>query len=64
MIVTYPDHTIRNIPDLIKTAKSRAEPLLCGVPGAGTPQHLLIEYFCASPASRSRSCRSAAATRR
>ncbi len=45
MIVTYPDHTIRNIPDLIKTAKSRSEPLLCGVPGAGTPQHLLIEYF-------------------
>ena len=45
MIVTYPDHTIRNIPDMIKTAKSRSEPLLCGVPGAGTPQHLLIEYF-------------------
>jgi tripartite-type tricarboxylate transporter receptor subunit TctC len=45
VIVTYPEHTIRNIPDLIKTAKSRAEPLLCGVPGAGTPQHLLTEYF-------------------
>ena len=45
MIVTYPDHTIRNIPDMIKTAKSRSEPLLCGVPGAGTPQHLLMEYF-------------------
>jgi len=45
MIVTYPDHKIRNIPDLIATAKSRAEPLLCGVPGAGTPQHLLMEYF-------------------
>ena len=37
--------TIRTIPDLIKTAKERSEPLLCGVPGAGTPQHLLIEYF-------------------
>ena len=37
--------TIRNIPDLIKTAKARSEPLLGGVPGAGTPQHLLIEYF-------------------
>lgn len=45
MIVTYPDHKIRNIPDLISTAKSRSEPLLCGVPGAGTPQHLLMEYF-------------------
>jgi tripartite-type tricarboxylate transporter receptor subunit TctC len=45
VIVTYADHTIRNIPDVIKTAKSRSEPLLCGVPGAGTPQHLLMEYF-------------------
>jgi tripartite-type tricarboxylate transporter receptor subunit TctC len=45
VIVTYPDHTIRNIPDVIKAAKERKEPLLCGVPGAGTPQHLLTEYF-------------------
>ncbi len=45
LIVTYPDHTIRNIADVIKTAKSRSESLLAGVPGAGTPQHLLMEYF-------------------
>ena len=45
MMVTYPDHTIRTIPDLIKVAKTRAEPLLGGVPGAGTPQHLMLEYF-------------------
>jgi tripartite-type tricarboxylate transporter receptor subunit TctC len=45
VIVTYPDHTIRNIPDVIKAAKTRKEPLLCGVPGAGTPQQLLMEYF-------------------
>lgn len=45
VIVTYPDHTIRNIPDVIKAAKTRSEPLLCGVPGAGTPQQLLTEYF-------------------
>jgi tripartite-type tricarboxylate transporter receptor subunit TctC len=45
VIVTHPEHTIRNIPDLIKLAKSRSEPLLGGVPGAGTPQYLLIEYF-------------------
>jgi len=45
VIVTYPDHTIRNMPDVIKAAKSRTTPLLCGVPGAGTPQHLLTEYF-------------------
>jgi tripartite-type tricarboxylate transporter receptor subunit TctC len=45
VIVTYPDHTIRNIPDLIKAAKERKEPILGGVPGAGTPQHLMLEYF-------------------
>ncbi len=45
VIVTHPGHTIRNIPDLIRTAKTRSEPILGGVPGAGTPQHLLIEYF-------------------
>lgn len=45
VLVTYPGHPIRNVADLIKTAKTRSEPLLCGVPGAGTPQHLLIEYF-------------------
>jgi tripartite-type tricarboxylate transporter receptor subunit TctC len=45
VIVTYPDHPIRNITDLIQAAKTRHEPVLGGVPGAGTPQHLLIEYF-------------------
>jgi tripartite-type tricarboxylate transporter receptor subunit TctC len=45
VIVTHPEHSIRNVPDLIKAAKTRTEPLLGGVPGAGTPQHLLIEYF-------------------
>jgi tripartite-type tricarboxylate transporter receptor subunit TctC len=45
MIVTYPGHPIRNVPDMIKIAKERKDPLLCGVPGAGTPQHLLIEYL-------------------
>ncbi len=45
VIVTHPAHAIRNIPDLIKTARERATPVLGGVPGQGTPQHLLIEYF-------------------
>jgi len=45
VVVTYPDHTIRSVPDLIKTARERNTPLLGGVPGQGTPQHLLIEYF-------------------
>jgi tripartite-type tricarboxylate transporter receptor subunit TctC len=45
VIVTHTEHPIRSVPDLVKTAKTNATPLLCGVPGAGTPQHLLIEYF-------------------
>jgi tripartite-type tricarboxylate transporter receptor subunit TctC len=45
VVVTHPEHPIRTVPDLIKAAKERGEPLLGGVPGAGTPQHLLIEYF-------------------
>jgi tripartite-type tricarboxylate transporter receptor subunit TctC len=45
VIVTHAEHPIRTVPDLIKTAKERSAPLLAGVPGAGAPQHLLIEYF-------------------
>ncbi len=45
VIVTYPEHPIRTVTDLIKTARERKEPVLGGVPGAGTPQHLLIEYL-------------------
>lgn len=45
VIVTHAEHPIRTVPDLIKTAKGAAKPLLGGVPGQGSPQHLLIEYF-------------------
>jgi tripartite-type tricarboxylate transporter receptor subunit TctC len=45
VIVTHPEHPIRTVADLIKTAKERSAPLLAGTPGAGSPQHLLIEYF-------------------
>jgi tripartite-type tricarboxylate transporter receptor subunit TctC len=45
VMVSYAGHSIRSVQDLIKTAKERKEPVLGGVPGAGTPQHLLIEYL-------------------
>ena len=45
VMVTHPEHSIRSIPDLIKAANTRSEPVLGGVPGAGTPQHLMLEYF-------------------
>ena len=35
VMVTYPEHTIRNIPDLIKMAKTRAEPILARRAGRG-----------------------------
>lgn len=45
VVVTYPGHAIRTMPDLVKTARERSSPLLAGVPGQGTPQHLMIEYI-------------------
>jgi tripartite-type tricarboxylate transporter receptor subunit TctC len=45
VVVTHPGHALRTMTDVIKLAKTRSDPLLCGVPGQGTPQHLLIEYF-------------------
>lgn len=45
VIVTHREHPIRTVQDLVNTAKTRSEPLLAGVPGAGTPQYLLLEYF-------------------
>jgi tripartite-type tricarboxylate transporter receptor subunit TctC len=64
LIVTYAGHPVRTVPDLIKAAKERKEPLLGGVPGRGTPQHMLWNISCGSPASKSKWCHSAAATRR
>ena len=45
VVVTYADHPIRTMPDLIKAARERSTPLLAGVPGQGTPQHLIIAYL-------------------
>jgi tripartite-type tricarboxylate transporter receptor subunit TctC len=45
VVVTYPEHAIKNIPDLINAARTRSSPLLCGTPGQGSSQHLLIAYF-------------------
>ena len=45
VVVTHAEHAIRTMPDLIKAARASATPLLCGTPGQGTSQHLLIEHF-------------------
>lgn len=45
LLVTYADHTIGNMADLVNTARSRNEPLLYGTNGQGSTQHLLIELY-------------------
>lgn len=46
LLVTYSDHPVRNIADLVSTARARtAAPLLYGTNGQGSTQHLLIELF-------------------
>jgi len=43
--VTYSDHTIRTMADLIGTARSRKTPLLYGSPGIGSIHHLSVELL-------------------
>ena len=43
VVVTYTEHPVKSIPDLIHAARTR--PLLCGTVGQGSAQHLLATYF-------------------
>lgn len=43
VVVTYTEHPVKSIPDLIYAARTR--PLLCGTVGQGSAQHLLATYF-------------------
>jgi tripartite-type tricarboxylate transporter receptor subunit TctC len=45
VVVTYPDHSIRTIDNLITTARQRNKPLLYGSSGVGAGPHLSMEYF-------------------
>ncbi len=45
VMVTHAEHPIKSMTDLIKAARSSATPLLCGTPGQGSSQHLLIEHI-------------------
>jgi tripartite-type tricarboxylate transporter receptor subunit TctC len=45
VVVTYPEHPVKSIPDLIHAARTRSVPLLCGTVGQGSAQHLLAAYF-------------------
>jgi len=45
VMVTYPDHPIRTVADLIGAARSRNTPLTYGTPGNGSLPHLSAELF-------------------
>jgi tripartite-type tricarboxylate transporter receptor subunit TctC len=45
LVVTYAEHEIRSMGDLVGLARTRSTPLLCGTPGQGSAQHLLVEHF-------------------
>src|SRR5204863_7265180 len=45
LLVTYADHSIRTIADLIGAARSRSAPLTFGTSGVGSLQHLATELF-------------------
>ncbi len=45
VFVTYADHTIQTMADLISTARLRQTPLLYGSPGIGSLHHLSVELL-------------------
>lgn len=47
ILVTYPDHPVRTISDLVTAAKSSATPFIYGSAGNGTGQHLSGALFAA-----------------
>jgi tripartite-type tricarboxylate transporter receptor subunit TctC len=47
VVVTYPEHAVKTVPDLIAAAKSSKEPIIYATSGVGTGQHLAAELFTA-----------------
>jgi tripartite-type tricarboxylate transporter receptor subunit TctC len=45
ILVTYSDHPVRTIVDLIRAAQTRNAPLIFGTSGLGSVQHLAMELF-------------------
>lgn len=45
ILVTYPDHPVKTVPDLIAAAKAAAAPIIYGSAGNGTGQHLAGALF-------------------
>jgi tripartite-type tricarboxylate transporter receptor subunit TctC len=47
IVVTYPEHPIKTVPELIAAAKAAADPIVYSTSGVGTGQHLSAELFTA-----------------
>jgi tripartite-type tricarboxylate transporter receptor subunit TctC len=47
IVVTYPEHPIKTVPQLIAAAKAASEPIVYSTSGVGTGQHLAAELFAA-----------------
>jgi tripartite-type tricarboxylate transporter receptor subunit TctC len=47
ILATYPDHSVRSIPDLISRVKASSKPMFYGTSGSGTTQHLSGALFAA-----------------
>src|SRR5262245_2543959 len=47
VVVTYPEHAIKTVPELIAAARSAQEPIIYSTSGVGTGQHLAAELFTA-----------------
>ncbi len=47
IVVTYPEHPIKTVPELIAAAKSASDPIIYSTSGVGTGQHLSAELFAA-----------------
>jgi tripartite-type tricarboxylate transporter receptor subunit TctC len=45
VLVTYSDHPIQTIADLVRTAATQSSPLTYGTSGVGSLQHLSVELF-------------------
>jgi tripartite-type tricarboxylate transporter receptor subunit TctC len=45
LLVTYPDHPVRSVKDLVAAAKAAAQPMIYGTAGNGTGQHLSGALF-------------------
>lgn len=45
VVVTYPEHAIKTVPDLIAAAKAAQDPIIYSTSGVGSGQHFAAELF-------------------